>query len=125
MSAPVIDLDAGQWFMLKKIYDSCAAEMTPFVRANIDTYFRRHDEDNRTVDNVEELDAIIALCNYYESKKKHKRTQQIMSVLDETMEESTDSFAEDEFYETLMELLNRLHEQREQYRLLHVNKRTR
>lgn len=114
----ILTLDVGQWDILERSYRLYISHIMPFTRTVLDDYFRKHSKSDRTVETAEELDAIISLCEVCRQNSKRivsdiEDSSEIRSVREE-------SFLGEEAYIDLISLLNRLFEQREQYRLLHL-----
>lgn len=114
----MLTLDVGQWDMLERSYRLYISHIMPFTRTVLDDYFRKHSKSDRTVETVEELDAIISLCEV--CMRDSKRIKYDIEDSNETRSVPEERFLEEEAYTDLMSLLNRLFEQREQYRLLHL-----
>lgn len=92
--------------------NECIGRYWRFWNQNSCLFKWRH----RTVETAEELDAIISLCEVCRQNSKRivsdiEDSSEIRSVREE-------SFLEEEAYIDLISLLNRLFEQREQYRLI-------
>lgn len=116
-----MELDTGQWFILRKTYDSYLNYISPFVRCVLNNYFKTHTIDNRVVETEEELDALISLCEIFKQGKKFADLSKDEKI-EIAAETQSNPSCEEEHYTRLIKLLELLSEQRVQYRLAQIRR---